>query len=294
MTLSEGKCRPQTAPMHFVPFRAGTRTLLTQGFHGALSHHGDAAYSVDLECGDGAPVTASRPGRVLEVREDSNINCRDPSCADGANYVVLDHGDGTLSQYLHLRHFGVAVEVGDHVCSGELIGLCGNTGFSTDNHLHFAVTDLSTTRTIPFRFFEGQVQNEYGFPVPDTVLVSQNERRTQCRDAGWSRLPRDAFAHQGIVLGHTLPTVVRDRTDMKIRGRFYGDSTHVAVHRKSARGSAGWLSECVRVDERGRFETEIDWPLEVFPPGTYQVMLTGADAECLTPGWSWSYQMRLR
>lgn len=51
------------------------------------------------------------------------------------NWVVIDHGDGMITKYMH--HKEIYVEVGDEVEKGQQIGLSGTTGDSTGNHLHF-------------------------------------------------------------------------------------------------------------------------------------------------------------
>lgn len=53
------------------------------------------------------------------------------------NCVVIDHGQGLLSLYLHLSEF--RVKEGDQVRSGQLIGLSGGSGRATGAHLHLAV-----------------------------------------------------------------------------------------------------------------------------------------------------------
>ena len=53
------------------------------------------------------------------------------------NCVVIDHGQGLLTLYLHLSQF--AVKAGDHVQRGQQIGLSGGSGRASGPHLHIAV-----------------------------------------------------------------------------------------------------------------------------------------------------------
>jgi murein DD-endopeptidase MepM/ murein hydrolase activator NlpD len=53
------------------------------------------------------------------------------------NCVVLDHGQGLLTLYMHLSEF--KVHEGDKVERGQLLGLSGGTGRATGPHLHVAV-----------------------------------------------------------------------------------------------------------------------------------------------------------
>ena len=52
-------------------------------------------------------------------------------------FVVIDHGQGLLSLYLHLSEF--RVKQGDQVTSGQVLGLSGSSGRATGPHLHLAV-----------------------------------------------------------------------------------------------------------------------------------------------------------
>jgi murein DD-endopeptidase MepM/ murein hydrolase activator NlpD len=75
----------------------------------------------------GTPVHAVNHGTVLLAR----------SLFFEGNCVVLDHGQGLLSLYLHLSEF--SVKEGDEVDPGQLIGLSGGTGRATGPHLHLAI-----------------------------------------------------------------------------------------------------------------------------------------------------------
>jgi len=82
---------------------------------------------LDFRVPSGTPVEAMNDGTVLLAR---------PLYFEG-NFVVLDHGQGLLTLYLHLSEF--KVKEGDPVKRGQVIGLSGGTGRATGPHLHVAV-----------------------------------------------------------------------------------------------------------------------------------------------------------
>ena len=82
---------------------------------------------LDFRVPTGTPVTAMNSGTVLLAR---------PLYYEG-NCIVLDHGQGLLTLYLHLSV--LKVKEGDHVDRGQEIGLSGGTGRATGPHLHVAV-----------------------------------------------------------------------------------------------------------------------------------------------------------
>jgi murein DD-endopeptidase MepM/ murein hydrolase activator NlpD len=82
---------------------------------------------LDYAVPEGTPVAAVNGGTVLLAQ---------PLFFEG-NCVVLDHGQGLLTLYMHLSK--IEVKEGDRVTSGERIGLSGGTGRATGPHLHVAV-----------------------------------------------------------------------------------------------------------------------------------------------------------
>jgi murein DD-endopeptidase MepM/ murein hydrolase activator NlpD len=93
-------------------------------FNGAVesTHQG-----LDFRVPAGTPVSAVNSGAVLLAR---------PLYFEG-NCVVIDHGQGLLTLYLHLSE--VRVKEGERVTKGQEIGLSGGTGRATGPHLHLAV-----------------------------------------------------------------------------------------------------------------------------------------------------------
>jgi murein DD-endopeptidase MepM/ murein hydrolase activator NlpD len=82
---------------------------------------------LDYAAPAGTPVHAVNRGTVILAR---------PLYFEG-NCVVVDHGQGLLSLYLHLSEF--RVKEGDEVESGQLIGLSGGSGRASGPHLHLAI-----------------------------------------------------------------------------------------------------------------------------------------------------------
>lgn len=82
---------------------------------------------VDLRSKYGDHIVAARSGVVITAKYSSS----------GGYYVEIDHGDGFVTQYMHMSKY--IVKVGQEVTAGELLGYVGNTGVSTSAHLHFGM-----------------------------------------------------------------------------------------------------------------------------------------------------------
>jgi murein DD-endopeptidase MepM/ murein hydrolase activator NlpD len=62
----------------------------------------------------------------------------------GGNHVILDLGQGRYAFYAHLQPGSLRVKVGDKVRRGQVVGLVGNSGNSTEPHLHFHISDANS------------------------------------------------------------------------------------------------------------------------------------------------------
>jgi murein DD-endopeptidase MepM/ murein hydrolase activator NlpD len=138
-----------------MPFGPG-RYVVMQGPRGSFSHFAGTGSenAVDWTVPEGTVVRAAREGRVVGVRQDSNIGGADPRFRPFANYVIVKHADGTFAEYVHLQKNGAFVHIGDEVKVGQRIGLSGKTGFASKPHLHFDVfqaIDGKRKLSLPFR-----------------------------------------------------------------------------------------------------------------------------------------------
>jgi murein DD-endopeptidase MepM/ murein hydrolase activator NlpD len=92
---------------------------------------------IDISSPYGAPVAASNSGRVVLV---ANLYY-------AGNTVIIDHGLGVFTLYIHLSKFHV--KRGDIVAKGAIIGEIGATGRVTGPHLHWGVK-IQGSRVDPF------------------------------------------------------------------------------------------------------------------------------------------------
>ncbi len=163
---------------YYLPYRADTAHWMIQGNFGPFGHE----YELDFEMPEGTEIVAARAGVVSNLMESCpNCSCwfvEDCACCGLANFVVIDHGDGTYAVYAHLQLDGVLVDLGEPVERGQPIALSGNTGNSTFPHLHFAVAGPGGGRLGPSP--EGTMEISFvdvcgdGVPLAPTLYFSRN------------------------------------------------------------------------------------------------------------------------
>lgn len=111
------------------------------------SYSGDKRQLTNYFC-YGKDVLAPADGNVVEVNDkfpDSRTygdGTADHKVQDiRGNYIIIKHDDNEFSMLAHLLPKSVQVIVGQQVKRGEIIAKCGNSGNTTEPHIHFQVQD---------------------------------------------------------------------------------------------------------------------------------------------------------
>ncbi|MCC6909428.1 MAG: M23 family metallopeptidase [Phycisphaerales bacterium] len=136
-----------------LPLPDGLTVEVTQGNHGTISHTADQAFAYDFGVPLGTAVLAAAPGVVVWVEDGHTEHGADASYRELVNYVVLDHGGGLFTAYVHLGAGGIDVVAGDVVVSGQRLAVTGLSGQMTGPHLHFHVENV-WAETLPARFVD--------------------------------------------------------------------------------------------------------------------------------------------
>lgn len=97
------------------------------GYHRNLGNIIMAHKGVDYVAKEGTSVMSTNDGIVRLVGEYRNYG----------KTIIVDHGMGVLSFYLHLSQ--TSVKAGEFVYAGQKIGLSGETGYADEPHLHFSI-----------------------------------------------------------------------------------------------------------------------------------------------------------
>lgn len=91
---------------------------------GASTYH----KGLDIGASSGSNIVATKSGTV--VTASYNVAA--------GNYIMISHGNGVYSVYMHCSK--LLVSVGESVSRGDVIALVGSTGVSTGPHLHFGIS----------------------------------------------------------------------------------------------------------------------------------------------------------
>ncbi|MBI5620356.1 M23 family metallopeptidase [Candidatus Gottesmanbacteria bacterium] len=119
-------------------------------------HAGDGKKLEDYEV-YGEEVLAPGDGIVIQVIDgaiDVLPGERDRAVGCG-NTVIIDHQNGEFSVLCHFKYQSIRVKVGDSVQQGDIVGLCGNSGNTSEPHIHFHLQDgprMHTADALPAQF----------------------------------------------------------------------------------------------------------------------------------------------
>jgi len=129
-------------PDSLLDWNCGERTYDSEGFdHNGTDYNG-GAYPWLSMANDGMVVVAAGDGEIIDRHDgEPDQNCSiDPS--NDSNLVVLQHSDGKITIYAHLKKGTVTPrKIGDTVEQGDYLGVMGSSGLSNGPHLHLGVQD---------------------------------------------------------------------------------------------------------------------------------------------------------
>lgn len=159
-----------------LPYPGGATYTVSQGNNSTPSHTGKGLYAFDFAMPVASDVVAAASGKVVLIKENSNIGGNNSGYANYANYVVIEHADGRCSLYLHLKYMSVVVNKGQQVHQGQKIAESGETGYCTGPHLHFQLQRKGTgswwEQSAPVSFSD--VANNNGVPIEGRSYKSGN------------------------------------------------------------------------------------------------------------------------
>jgi murein DD-endopeptidase MepM/ murein hydrolase activator NlpD len=116
-----------------------------QRYYNGVFAEGYYHRGVDYAAGNGAPIYAPAAGQIALVGRES-----DGFVLNG-NTLGIDHGQGVVSVMIHLS--GFAVNEGDFVQQGQLVGYMGATGFATGPNLHWGLfVNEVAVDPVPWRY----------------------------------------------------------------------------------------------------------------------------------------------
>jgi len=131
----------------------------------------------------GKDVVAPADGVVVQVRKKSKdsfvdgVNVYCDSVDIRGNYITIKHHDNEYSTSAHLMPGSIVVKVGDKVKQGEVIARCGNSGNTSEPHLHFQFQSRKSfflSVGLPIAFSNISAQDKINYKLADTRTAENN------------------------------------------------------------------------------------------------------------------------
>ncbi|HEX9730826.1 MAG TPA: peptidoglycan DD-metalloendopeptidase family protein [Thermoanaerobaculia bacterium] len=138
-------------PGGLLDYECGSRTYDTGG---GYNHRGSDFFLWPfswLKVDQSAVEVVAAAGGVIVDRVDGNFDRRCGCATDDPNLVIVEHPDGSVAWYLHLKNGSVTAKpVGSSVAAGESLGIVASSGCSSGPHLHFEVHDAGDAVVDPY------------------------------------------------------------------------------------------------------------------------------------------------
>lgn len=156
----------------FLPFSG--KWSVYQGFNGEWTHQGKWRYAYDFVITKDArsyknegnfledyyaykkPVLSPVSGYVIDLKDSIEDNAigQVNTVENWGNYLIIQSQLGHFFELSHLAKHSLKVKKGDFVEAGQILGLCGNSGYSPQPHIHIQVQEsaLLGSKTLPFHF----------------------------------------------------------------------------------------------------------------------------------------------
>ena len=100
-------------------------------------------------------IIAPGAGKIVDVLNYVGENSPGQMPEIHGNRVIINHGNGEYSVLSHFKMGSIVVKVNDNVDAGQFLGLCGNSGHSSEPHLHYHLQntfDIDAGEGLPIKF----------------------------------------------------------------------------------------------------------------------------------------------
>jgi len=128
-------------------------------------------------------IIAPADGKVVALRDrykDSFVDGKNAYCDAShiaGNYIVIKHNDSEYSTIAHFIPGSLKVKKGDVVKQGQVIGKCGNSGNSSEPHIHFQLQSGKSfflSAGLPIAFTDIETQQKENYSVLDKRPCNDN------------------------------------------------------------------------------------------------------------------------
>ena len=261
------------------PFPNGKSHRVGQSWSGTYSHYFTGReHALDFFMADGSDnISAVGPGKVMAVKEDSNITCSS-NCND-ANYVLVDHGSNFYASYFHFCQNCVAVNVGENITTGNYnLGYAGNTGWSTAPHLHFEIRDFEESCTVKYN-----LEGASGELTVDQTYTSTNNAADNWSDSNISNYTGNVFSKAGITLTSNIPWYNKTGDTITITGSITDGKSDIMVFLLPETGGSTQVSNSKKTVTASNSSFNFTYTIPSVSAGSYLLGISSSS------NGSWSY-----